>query len=569
MLRRRWRQPTRQFPGGLADKLRWARALHDKFSQMQDPVLALYGKARLAALLCGLDRPPGVKLFGEALNDLKVLPDDAFDNSGTPLPVSTFSAMWKLVVPAAQSCDPDSVGDVAPLDKRREVDRKPNLWLKKALDAPDLHRAAQLADAAISIGMVGVGPSQPHLRSPDLTLLVDVLTKLAATAPDLADALFQKAIDWPHITGYASEHELLAKYLFPAAPPVPLEIDPRFVFHELPMVPNLMQAPLRGNLDMAVAYLAASVRAVESLEATSADAPGAYTLAYQMLPKARLYAPEDVFAFENALPILEAQPGSYAAKNRANIGPPPPVVNPGSPMPDDDFLSAAKALSDIRAGRFAAARVVILDLGDTPVRRQIEALIDFAEAAESIPAKGAERVLDRPVYSDAGAKRALLYTAIASAADTRDGKLKALHMALKDTEPLPAAQRACLLAALASAAMPMAADEAVGIFEQSIDAHNGASGLSPAEARDTQGNSSSGGPEIRCGPAGLVEVVGTRRGPAEYPPPRTRRLHVHDRRAPRTGEGARLPSAAIGGAGTARSHTIGGSLGGFGRTAPH
>jgi hypothetical protein len=497
----------------LADNLRWAAALKDKLSRMQDPVVALYGKARLAALVCAQDKATGAKVFQEALKDLKSLPDDAFDTAKTPLPVSTFTAMWKLVVPAAQSCDPDSAWGDESLDERRrgEVDKKPDFWLNKALDTPNPDRAAQLADAAISVGFVRWGPILTHFRSPDLILFVDVLIKLAATAPDLTDALFQKATDLhPH---QIAELEMLAKYLFPAAPSVRLEIDPRFVPSTdnpatRPMVPDFMGTPLHGNLDVAVAFLNTSARAVGNLGAISvSDLPGAYTLAYQMLPKARLYAPEHVFAFQNAMQFLETQPGAYAAKNRANIGP-PPEMNSDEPAPHGEFLSVAKALSDIRAGRFVAARRSLFDLGDTAVRRQVEALIDFGEAAEALPTQNGERVLGRPNCPGGGAKCALLYASISSTAGTREGGLQALRLALKDAQPLPAAPRACLLTALAGAALSKAPDEALGILRQSIEAENDAS----SQTGESGGDSSDGGPAIRCGPVGLVEEVDTGEG---------------------------------------------------------
>jgi hypothetical protein len=465
--------------------------------------VALYGKARLAALVCAHDKAAGSKLFQEAWSDLKRLPDDAFDIALTPLPVSTFSAMWRLVMPAARSCDPNSSWNDEHLDDRRLREYgKTNLWLNKAHDMADPHRTAQLADAAISVGSVG-GEYFAKRRLPNPILFVDVLVKLASTAPDLSDPVFKKAISVPpfNVAQGPYDLELFARYLFPGAPSVRLHANPRSVNPaDPPMIPNFTRSPLRGNLDLLAALLDSTVSAAPIPDAPYYDLAGAYTLAYQMLPKARLYAPDYAWKLQGALSSLETQPDSYAAANRASIGPVPEGA-PAGPAQRDQFLSTARALSDTRAGRFQTARRTLAELGKTDLGHQVEELIDFAEIADSLKTANPARLLEKPVYPNPGAKRALLYASAAAAAHTREVKLKALDLALQDVSSLPSAQRACLFTALAGVSLPEAPDVALAFFERSIEDVNG----SPAEDREQ--HSEGGHPSIRCGPEGMVEIV--------------------------------------------------------------
>jgi hypothetical protein len=173
---------------------------------------------------------------------------------------------------------------------------------------------------------------------------------------------------------------------------------------------------------------------------------------------------------------------------------------------------ASKILSHLRVGRFGAARGGLSSLGDTALRRQLESLIAFEETAQSLPQKDAERILDRPIYPDAGSKRALLYAALVPASATHDGALRALQMAVKETESLSTAERLCVLPAIASAALPIDADQAVDLLRQLVKAHNEAAGNSPSENADAQSGSSAKELNVRCGETGLREYVDTKEG---------------------------------------------------------
>ena len=321
----------------MPENLRWTVELHDRFRDMQDPVVVTFSLARLGALVCAQDKAVGSRLAIEAFHDLKNLPADAFDQSLVPLPVSNFTALTKLVLESAKTCEVGSeavnLDDAASRSRLNSEWMKANVWLNKALEVKDPNRAIQLADAAFFVSNHGSVPRVKALafgkeydRPPslpgrvyiiqiapqtlDLSLFSRVLAKVKQTAPDLTDALFQKTLDGMLSESPPTAAELceLARYLFPAGSSIPLPVDPRWIVSPaggLPMA-NFVRADLRGNLDLAVGFFDKAAQVVRNYQTTAADTLDAYALAYQMLPKARQYALQDVGPFETALEVYRS-----------------------------------------------------------------------------------------------------------------------------------------------------------------------------------------------------------------------------------------------------------------------
>ncbi len=82
-------------------------ALRGRIQRMTNPVVVAYTMGSLASLVCAHDKIAGSALFSDALRSLDNLPESAFSQRGTTvLPVSSFSGLWKFVMPAALKCDP-------------------------------------------------------------------------------------------------------------------------------------------------------------------------------------------------------------------------------------------------------------------------------------------------------------------------------------------------------------------------------------------------------------------------------------------------------------------------------
>jgi hypothetical protein len=524
------------------DSLRWLAALHDRFGQVHDPVVRTYAKARLAALVCSQDKAAGTKQFRESFDDLRNLPDAAFDKSPVVLPVDTFGALWNLVAPPARNCNPDVTWYDASLDQRKNGE-----WLKGAIwlaEAPGLvnrnpERAAQLARAALSVsagrgrqrflvetsrrheqstpppGVTAVSFGAPDM---DLSSLVKVLIQLRVVAPDLSDGLFQLATSAVMASNAPSPMESgkLAAYLFPTETTVQFYDSFLAVLSqrgipcrcELPSMPNFMAAELKGDKELATAFLGSAVRLLQNSQSSYEDPEGAFALAWQLAPKARELAPEYAGEFEGVLSIVEPLAGAGAAKIRARLGaaPNPRQVDYGTPA--GDVAALTQSCSDFKAGRYAAASGGLSAVSDRSARAQVEALIQFAVQAISLPTSNAEPVLDRDIYPAGGAKRSLLYAAIAPAASNAAGALKAVALGLKDAEPLSAGQRACILPPLAMGALRAAPEQAVAILKQMVAAEN---------AVAANADSSASAPEVRCRTTGPVELVNVQGGKLAFP----------------------------------------------------
>src|SRR6185369_10977682 len=91
----------------LRDAIEWTSAQRGRMQQMTNRVTQVHGVASLAILVCAEDRGEGSSLFRQAITSLHGIPQPNFDEKRTmPLPVASFTGLWKYVVPAALQCDP-------------------------------------------------------------------------------------------------------------------------------------------------------------------------------------------------------------------------------------------------------------------------------------------------------------------------------------------------------------------------------------------------------------------------------------------------------------------------------
>ena len=118
---------------------------------MQSPVVSAYAQGRLAATVCAKDRVAGAELFRDSLSRLRLLTAAAFGSAKRRLPVPSFTALWKTVVPAAAKCAPelqqladDDRAKAKMLEERQQAPDNLRKALSLATSEPD--RAAQLAE---------------------------------------------------------------------------------------------------------------------------------------------------------------------------------------------------------------------------------------------------------------------------------------------------------------------------------------------------------------------------------------------------------------------------------------
>jgi hypothetical protein len=510
----------------------WVAGLEARFTQIHNPILVAYAKAKLASLICPLVPISGKTLFRESFVDLRNLPSGGFDDSPTVLPVSSFTALWKLVVPPASKCDANAVFVDPGVNRRIESDRlEANARLSRAQITADVDRATQLLDAALSV--TDPGDTLQHrafvrlreiqtgrkLQSPrtapanlDISLLTAALLRLASSAPDVSDRFFQQALT-STLASPPGPAELaeLGRYLFLPSTAGNMELE---LLHRVggSSFPDLLAPRSDVDPDMLPAYLGIARGLFRDKDLRDVDPVAAYALAYQLLPKtATLGEAGAEDEMRNAVRDLEAKVGSNGPLVRAAVSP-ALLPQPSIDGPRREYWLVVRTHSHLVAGRFEEARGVIREFNSVVLRRRVGDLIDFAETAASLKGKEPGWVLSRTSALPQGVKRSLLYAADASVANEKVVALQALQMGAKDVSTFPPPLRACVFSALAAAAIHVDRDQAYRLLDSVIKAENDVAATSDREGFSPSSESSDDASYVRCGVGEAYEAVDTKQG---------------------------------------------------------
>ncbi|MBZ5585401.1 MAG: hypothetical protein LAQ30_25000 [Acidobacteriia bacterium] len=440
-------------PPGRREALQWAVGLADRFSKFHEPVIAIYATARLGTVVCPDDPAQGSLLFRDAVRGIKSLSSRAFSGSAPLLPVASFSGLWNYVSRNGLRCDPGLSQYLDNAGVQRRLGEERRAANDRILEATDLIVKKDEPDRAARTAAGAFEAADPDRF--DMETASEFLSGLRGRAPDLADDLFPKALDLivsspaPSLAQFMQ----LGQYLFTA--PQWLQADD--AQHKTGTVtingrtyPDLTVARSGANPDDIQAYMEAAIQFVENTANPAYDAGYAEALARAMrgVAVAFDYPPETIDALTAALSRLA--PGTSLTPDQ-----PPDFSELGR-------TSLARVMQALAAGRFPEARALRSQVDDGGVRQELAYLIDFAEAAQAVRKKDFALAMSLANRQRAGIKRALLYASVVSAAG-RDLALEALQLAGKDSQLLPAEQRACVLSALASAAMPV--DSMSGFME--------------------------------------------------------------------------------------------------------
>jgi len=502
----------------MRDALEWSVAQRGRLAQMANPVVRVHGTAGLAAVVCAEDRIQGSGLYREAIAGLHNLPPGAFGEKGTTvLPAASFTGLWKYVVPAALKCDPD-LADAAVNQRSRErmaAERYgANATLNRAWDLIDpsqaldkddnSDRAAQVANAALDAG-------DPN--NFDIDLLRRFLLQLNEKAPDLADDLFLRALEFVRSAEVPDPDGLqqLAKFLFTSASGSSDSFQVEGATVEI-----LTRTRTEANPDNIEALIDATLRLLAVPAAVNRNPVAAYSLVWQLLPRARDLVPERVDALENAGADLEASYPGLTAQIRSQLG------SPASPDPESndaarDFWLAGQVRSALAGRQVEAARDLLPRVSDLAVRGQLSALIAFGDAVRAIEARS-EQAMVLANLLRGGIKRSLLYAGIAATTSQLDLALQVMPLATRDIAPLPAEQRIRLLAALAAALVRSDTQSAMTMLDLLVRAYNDAY-VNPRRGKfDPRASRAlNDSPLILAGPRGLYEAVQTRGGRRNFP----------------------------------------------------
>ncbi len=510
-----------QDAGTTRDALEWTVALRGRMAQMANPVVRVYGIASIARVVCPLDPVTASGLYQDAITSLFNVPGSAFgERATTVLPVASFSGLWKFVVPAALKCDPGLASAAKNQQARERLDAEragANATLSRAygllsnsLDKADmLDRAAQVAAGALEAG-------DPDTF--DTALLSTFLSRLNARAPELADDLFQRSLDFVLSAPIPSPDSLqdLAKFLLTASDLVNQadEDQPNKNFQVNGATVEDLSAPrVSANPDNIEALIEFTLKLLALPNAADRNPAVAYALVYQLVPRARDLMPERVAEMEAALAELASAFPAIATQVQSALGAAQtPDPDSGDPAVRNFWLTG-QIQGAIAAGQFDRARQLLTRLDDLPVRGQINALIAFNEAARAIENKS-DQAVSMANQLRPGIKRSMLYIGMIAGSTKPDVALGLVPLAAKDIALLPAEQRVRLLSALAASLVRVDTETSYGVLNQLVAAYNDVrvnprrGKFDPTSVRRTANDSSL----ILPGNRGFNEAVQTQRG---------------------------------------------------------
>jgi hypothetical protein len=451
--------------------VQWAVALGARYQTLHEPVVTVYGTSALAALVCEIDRPAAQSLYQDALRSLSQLTPQRFTEARHMLPVASFTLLWKSVTGNARKCDPklEQYFDTERAHAKMQLERRNAMdTLRMAQGRIDSNpdRAGQLAEAAMSA-------SDPdHL---DIPFLTQFLGQLRARAADVSDDTFPVALDFISSAQWPSPSLLmeLGKFLFVSHRLVliPDEYDNNETFTvSNTSIANFQDLRASTIPDEVRDYIEAALKVLTTKNTAEYDPLAAYALAFQLLPKARDLAPDQVDPMQQVLVQLQSVNGAAAAQVEAKL-----AAATGDPNSEDDAGTRAHVMAAVfqamGTGRFVDARDLNKLNSDIVSRGQVASLIDFAESAAAArrDVQWASTLANGLV---AGVKRSMLYAGITAASPKRDEALGPFQLAMKDIESLPAEQRMFTLAANAGAIFNADPDNALMALGLLIEAAN-------------------------------------------------------------------------------------------------
>ncbi len=505
-----------------------AAALRGRFQNLKSPANYTWATAKLASIVCPADPVTASGMFLDAIRALNALPDSAFTETNSLLAATSFPALAKLVVSGARGCDPsvlrqassDTIG--ARIDEAR---RNANAQIGNAGGIVDSEpdRAAQLLAGAI-------GAADPEQF--DFDTLVSVLSRLRSRAPDLADELFDNALELATEPDAPSPAVLLelGRYLF-----VPKDLvnypdeegksDSAAI--DGSVILKLDTERHSASPDLIADYILYAGRALKDTEAPTREPRIAYALAYQLLAKVRELQPDQVADFEQLTAKLSVLTGGLVSAIQLQL-----KESSGTQSLADldaDYRNAlllGTALGQWRARRFDAAREAVSRISDQAARQQLGDLMVYGEAASALERKDPEYALRMSHSVPRGMKHAMLYVGMASAGNEPTQNIEYLQLALKEIEPFFPEQQSFLLSAIAVRMWKADRERTYTILNQLVASMNAASlrprrqKFDPTAARklfDSEMKGASDGPLIVKGRRSLSEVVEAGKGRRSFP----------------------------------------------------
>ncbi len=448
-------------------------AIAGRLRALREPVTAAHGLSRLGALVCPRDHAAGVALFRDVAARVDILEPRSFLNATRPLPVPSFTALWRSAGAAAVACDAALAPDFETqrnqakmADERRLADEMLRRAKPRIENNPD--RAAQLMDAALSV-------SEPEtLDMEQFTLL---LSELRERAPELADERYTDALEFIAAAREPNPAALmeLGNYVFVSCK---YRDDPDKEQHGETVTAGSSRVAKfncirrSANLDDVRQFADAAVKILEATPGRFYDAAAAAAITRQLLRSGWLADRELLDKLKAAYTSLAMRPDTTLATVLSALELGQPNLSAIEATAPDTGMPAVIAAA--QAKRFGDARELVKRVNDAAARRFAAELVDFAESADAISRKDLAWATVLANGLRPGVKRAMLYAGIAAAAPTREAVFETIQLGLKDIADLPSEQQMFLLAASGIAAFRLDPDTGAFLLGEYVRAANDA-----------------------------------------------------------------------------------------------
>jgi hypothetical protein len=358
------------------------------------------------------------------------------------------------------------------------------------------------------------------------------LSRLRSRAPDLADELFDSALEsaTEPVAPNPAVLQELGRYLFVAKDMVNYP-DEEAKFDSADVdgstILKLDTERHSASPDLIGDYILYVGRALKETEAPAREPRVAYALAYELLAKVRELQPEQADDFEQLTAKLSVLAGGLASAIQLQLKESSGTVSLAGM--DADYRNAlllGTVFSQWRARRFDAARDAVSRISDQAARQQLGDLMVYGEAAAALERKDPEYALRLSHSLPRGMKHAMLYVGMAASAVEPVQNIEYLQLALKEMEPFFPEQQSFLLPAIAARMWKMDRERTYATLNQLVASMNAASlrprrqKFDPTAARklfDSEMKGAGDGPLIVNGRRSLSEVVVAGKGRRSFP----------------------------------------------------
>ena len=391
---------------------------------ISDPEARVQATLRVARVACATDKAQATGIFRTAHEQLQAIRDSAESDRRSPREI----VITEQFLSSAAACDP-ALGkefmSAEPKEDRSEVAGSALAAAGAQMRQGHLEDAVGLAHQAVASGLKGTAQFAGYIA-----FLQDLRTKDASEA----DGLFLQTMSVLGGQETVDVNDLLmaGTYVFQPS-------DHQTSGMRIGIVGPVVLVSVAGDrsnfpLSLKRAYLDAATGILSRSIQDPQQAQLCYAAAYELLPLAQVYAPNDAAILSAAISSLATSvspsltdPTTFDRLFEKSSAEPSIEAVDAAPAPQKDQLCLGAVNLYWRRGDFERARLFNAKVADTALKQKLQELIDFGEAVTQVKRKDYLEAETKARKLPAGSKRCLalmdIFHAYISIHDLREASL--------------------------------------------------------------------------------------------------------------------------------------------------